>query len=67
MGVCLIGRNNFTKKQFASLEKLLRKWLKTYPNSKIVGHSKAVVTKKTCPNFDVKAWCVKREMPYAFD
>ena len=38
-----------------------------YPNSKIVGHSKAVVTKKTCPNFDVKAWCVKREMPYAFD
>ena len=26
LGVCLIGRNNFTTKQFLSLEKILRKW-----------------------------------------
>ena len=67
LGVCLIGRNNFTKRQFDSLENVLKKWLKNYPKAKIVGHSKAVVTKKTCPNFDVRDWCVKREMPYAFD
>ena len=67
LGVCLIGKNNFTKRQFASLENVLKKWLKSYPNAKIIGHSKAVVTKKTCPNFDVRDWCLKREMPYAFD
>ena len=28
LGVCLIGRNNFTEKQFNSLEKVLKKWKK---------------------------------------
>ena len=67
LGVCLIGKDKFTQKQFNSLEKVLKKWIEVYPNSKIIGHSKAVVTKKTCPNFNVKDWCEKREMPYAFD
>ena len=31
LGVCMIGRNKFTKMQFESLEKLLKKWKKKIP------------------------------------
>ena len=56
LGVCLIGRDNFTKSQFKSLERVLKKWKKLYPNAKIVGHRDTGKTKKTCPNFDVISW-----------
>ena len=56
LGVCLIGRNQFTKNQFFSLEKILRKWKSLYPKAKIVGHCDTGNTKKTCPNFDVITW-----------
>ena len=56
LGVCLIGRDRFTKKQFVSLEQILKKWKKTYPNAKILGHRDTGNTKKTCPNFDVLTW-----------
>jgi N-acetylmuramoyl-L-alanine amidase len=56
LGVCLTGKDHFTKKQFISLEKVLRKWKSLYPKSIIVGHRDAGNTDKTCPNFDVKAW-----------
>lgn len=56
LGVCLIGRDQFTEKQFVSLEQILRKWKSTYPNAEIVGHKDTGNTKKTCPNFDVITW-----------
>ncbi len=56
LGVCLIGRDNFTKNQFISLERVLKKWKKEYPNAKIVGHRDVGNTQKTCPNFDVIKW-----------
>ena len=56
LGVCLIGKNNFTKKQFLSLEYVLRDWKKRYPNAKILGHNEFNNTTKTCPNFNVKIW-----------
>ena len=56
LGVCLIGRHKFTKKQFISLEKVLRKWKFLYPNAKVVGHRDTGNTDKTCPNFDVETW-----------
>ena len=56
LGVCLIGRDNFTKNQFKSLKRVLKKWKKLYPNAKIVGHRDTGKTKKTCPNFDVRSW-----------
>ena len=56
LGVCLIGKNNFTKKQFTSLERILKKWKLKYPNAKIVGHRDTGNTNKTCPNFDVISW-----------
>lgn len=56
LGVCLIGRDKFTTKQYISLEKVLRKWKYLYPQAEIVGHRDTGGTQKTCPNFDVKAW-----------
>ena len=56
LGVCLIGRDYFTKKQFISLEKVLKKWKIAYPTAKIIGHKDIGNTKKTCPNFDVITW-----------
>ncbi|MDA9165692.1 N-acetylmuramoyl-L-alanine amidase [Alphaproteobacteria bacterium] len=56
LGVCLIGRDNFTKNQFKSLELVLKKWKKLYPTAKIVGHKDTGNTKKTCPNFDLLSW-----------
>ena len=59
LGVCLIGRNKFTKEQFISLEKVLKKWKSLYPKAKIVGHKDTGNTQKTCPNFDVISWSRK--------
>ena len=60
LGVCLIGRTKFTKKQFLTLEKVLKNWLAKYPKAKIIGHRNAIKTEKTCPNFDVINWCKSR-------
>ena len=62
LGVCLIGRNSFTKKQYDSLEKVLLKWKKVYLNSKILGHCEAIKTSKTCPNFDVSKFLKEKEL-----
>ncbi len=63
LGVCLIGRQNFTEQQFATLERVLRDWLVTYPAATICGHRDFAYTEKTCPNFDVAEWCQKRQLP----
>ncbi len=59
LGVCLIGKTSFTKKQFTSLERVLKKWKTLYPNAKIIGHKDIGNTNKTCPNFDVITWSKK--------
>ena len=53
LGVCLIGKQKFTKKQYNSLKRTLLKWQTIYVNTKILGHCDAIKTEKTCPNFDV--------------
>ena len=60
LGICLIGKDKFTKNQYGSLEQLLIHWKSIYDNVKIVGHRDIVKTDKTCPNFDVNEWCIKR-------
>ena len=62
LGVCLIGRDYFTKLQFLALEKILREWKFLYPNAKILGHCDIGNTTKTCPNFDVKVWCKDKNL-----
>lgn len=57
LGVCLIGCDSFTHKQFESLETVLREWRQTYPRAAICGHTDFSYTEKTCPNFDVATWC----------
>jgi len=60
LGVCLIGKNNFTKNQFVSLEEVIVDWKQKYNISQILGHRDIVKTNKTCPNFSVYQWCIKR-------
>ena len=35
LGVCLVGRDNFTDKQFSSLEKVLKLWKFSYLNQRL--------------------------------
>ena len=62
LGVCLIGRDNFTNKQYNSLETILKLWKKKYPHAIIEGHCDTETTNKTCPNFNVKNWCKNRKI-----
>ncbi|MGB1872966.1 MAG: N-acetylmuramoyl-L-alanine amidase [Candidatus Puniceispirillaceae bacterium] len=56
LGVCLIGRHDFTAAQMDSLATLLADWQQRYPEARVVGHRDAVETHKTCPNFDAASW-----------
>lgn len=60
LGVCLLGRTQFTDAQFESLESVLREWTTKYPNAEVVGHRDFTYTDKTCPNFDAKKWWLSR-------
>ena len=62
LGVCLIGRSNFSDLQFLSLKNLLIEWKIKYPNSIILGHRDSINTNKTCPNFNVNEWCKKENL-----
>jgi N-acetylmuramoyl-L-alanine amidase len=55
LGVCLIGRDDFTEAQFDSLRIVLGEWIGKYRDVKIVGHYE-LDGSKTCPNFDVQNW-----------
>lgn len=75
LGVCMAGgidrkgnpENNFTEAQFASLERVLREWLKLFPGAQIMGHRDLIkLTKaapKACPSFDVLPWLASRGIP----
>lgn len=67
LGVCLIGRTEFSQAQFDALELVLRQWKETYPNASICGHRDFSYTDKTCPNFDVAKWCASRHIDQAAD
>lgn len=55
LGVCLVGRQEFTPDQLHSLCNILTKWKDKYPLAEICGHTD-LDPKKTCPNFDVEEW-----------
>lgn len=55
IGVCLVGRDQYTKEQLESLRILLRGWKAKYPDAEVLGHCD-LDPGKTCPNFDVKHW-----------
>ena len=55
LGVCLIGKEEFTPGQFSALVRLLKVWEALYgvQQARIVGH-RDLDSGKTCPNFDVQ-------------
>lgn len=55
IGICLIGRKHFEEDQLESLYFLIRKLMLKYNNPELYGHYE-LDERKTCPNFDVKAW-----------
>lgn len=57
LGVCLVGRSEFSIQQMESLKELLYRLKFKYQDANICGHYE-LDTKKTCPNFDVKSWVV---------
>ena len=56
LGICLVGRRRFSDEQFCGLRRLLVLLKNIYPNAIIKGHYQ-FDDEKTCPNFDVEAWC----------
>ena len=73
IGVCMVGgvsekdftksENNFTKEQFAALEKLMSSLVKKYPKALVRGHRDFPKVAKACPSFDAKAWAAKNGLP----
>lgn len=63
IGICMVGgkgdngnpENNFTGKQFACLETLLRFVKASYPKATVHGH-REFNRDKACPSFDVQEW-----------
>jgi len=60
LGVCLIGRERFTAEQLDALELVLRFWREDHPQATVCAHRDFPDTEKTCPNFDVAAFCRER-------
>jgi len=58
IGICMMGRDAFTEKQWAALRMLLAELLKRYPGAKVVGHCELDKGRK-CPGFDVQAWLAR--------
>ena len=60
IGVCLIGRGDFSDDQWTALETLIKKKIKECPDVDIIGHSE--ISYKSCPGFDVQEWLVKTKL-----
>jgi len=60
LGVCLIGRSQFTDAQMQALDQVLRDWKARHPKAEIRGHCDFDNTEKTCPNFDAGTWAISR-------
>jgi N-acetylmuramoyl-L-alanine amidase len=63
IGICLIGRDRYTREQWASLSQLLQHLRSQLPNlTEILGHCE-LNPGKTCPGFHVAAWLNNGEQP----
>lgn len=62
LGVCLVGRAEFTEAQMDALERVLRDWKGRYPDAAVRGHCDFPSTEKTCPNFDAASWAESRRI-----
>jgi N-acetyl-anhydromuramyl-L-alanine amidase AmpD len=60
IGICLIGTDEFTDKQFMELKCLLIRLRNRYPDAIILGHNE--ISEKSCPGFDVQEWLRKNNV-----
>ena len=60
LGICLIGRDRFTDKQWYRLDNLVSDLFNKYNAPKVIGH-RDVAPHKTCPGFDVTTWMVDKK------
>lgn len=56
IGICLIGRDEFTNAQMRSLEGLVIAMKSNHRQADVVGHYDLDSAGKTCPNFNVMEW-----------
>lgn len=56
IGVCLVGTDQFTAEQWASLKANIEGLKRQLPNAQVCGHRDLPNVHKTCPGFDVAAW-----------
>ena len=55
LGICMIGTDEFTTEQWASLSDLISTLTDKHQGiSEIIGHNE--ISQKTCPGFDVQQW-----------
>ena len=54
LGVCLIGRGEFSDKQWLVLDTVIHQLLAKYPTAQVLGHNE--ISRKSCPGFDVQKW-----------
>ena len=67
IGICIVGginekgvaENNFTPKQWISLQELVVELKMRYPQAGVIGHRDVPGVAKDCPSFDVLAWYEK--------
>jgi len=63
IGICLIGRDQFSREQWESLKALVDGLKRSYPNARVVGHCDLNAA-KSCPNFNVAEW-LRTSLPLA--
>lgn len=54
IGICLIGTDEYSPQQWASLTKLTDELRHKYDGINVIGHNE--VSSKSCPGFDVQKW-----------
>lgn len=64
IGICLVGRDQFSLEQWDALKQLVEGLKKQYPAARVVGHCQ-LNPAKTCPNFDVAEWLAQGCLPLA--
>ncbi|WP_435626949.1 N-acetylmuramoyl-L-alanine amidase [Candidatus Ferrigenium straubiae] len=64
LGICMIGRDQFTIEQWNALKQLVEGLQKQYPQARVTAH-RDLNKDKTCPNFDVAEWLKQGLLPLA--
>jgi len=59
IGICMIGRERFTTEQFDTLFDLIQDLNRRHLGISLFSHFE-LDDRKTCPNFDARAWYEKR-------